>query len=255
MLDLAAVDLRELAAALEDNSVEHSWWLDPDTGELEFCSIDDDGDSFEKRGLLYVESIGSHEAYSNMSDFVDRIRARRPRELLDRAIQGRGAFRRFKDTLFEFPELREEWFAFHDRRMRCRAIEWLVGEGLVDSAAADAALADLDRDDVAAAEPEDAARRAAAALRDMYGERLADVVLFGSHAREDANPDLDIDLLVVLHGPVSAWEELRRMDGLLWQVSYDHGVTVSAHPVSEEQWRSGGVPVLVEARTHGAILS
>lgn len=36
----------------------------------------------------------------------------------------------------------------------------------------------------------------------LYGSRLVQIVLFGSQARGDANPGSDIDILVVLKGPV-----------------------------------------------------
>ena len=61
-----------------------------------------------------------------MEDFIRRVRDPRARDLLERAIAGRGAFRRFKDTLLDFPDLRPVWFAFHDARMERRAIEWLA---------------------------------------------------------------------------------------------------------------------------------
>jgi hypothetical protein len=35
MLDLAKLDLSDVCMALEDNSPEHSWWIDPATGEAE----------------------------------------------------------------------------------------------------------------------------------------------------------------------------------------------------------------------------
>jgi predicted nucleotidyltransferase len=41
------------------------------------------------------------------------------------------------------------------------------------------------------------------AYKTIYGERLAQVVLFGSCAWGDADTDSDVDLLVVLKGPVS----------------------------------------------------
>ena len=115
-------------------------------------------------GLIRVEPVASREAYADMARFVDLVRPRRPRELLSRAIQGRGAFRRFKDTLLDFPDLRAEWFSFHDRLQCRRGIEWLADTGLVDPAAADAALKDLDGQDGGAAGAEDVASGAAKAL-------------------------------------------------------------------------------------------
>jgi len=45
----------------------------------------------------------------------------------------------------------------------------------------------------------------------IYGARLVGLVLFGSQARNDAKPDADIDVMVVLRGPVNPHEEIRRL--------------------------------------------
>ncbi len=110
-------------------------------------------------------------------------------------IGGRGAFRRFKATLFEFPELRKAWFTFHDARMARRAVEWLRDEGLVDEDAAERASAthpDPELPEIAGpVDPEETARRVADELRSLYGARLRRVVLFGSWGRGDAHPESD----------------------------------------------------------------
>ena len=41
------------------------------------------------------------------------------------AINGKGAFRRFKDVLLNYPEERERWFQFKDDKTEERALEWL----------------------------------------------------------------------------------------------------------------------------------
>lgn len=253
MLDLSSIDLEMLVMALEDHSYESSWWLDPATGAVEFCSVDDDPEDFESRGLVYVHPGDSREAYQDMVDFTHLVGDARARDLLLRALEGRGAFRRFKDTLFDFPELREEWFSFHDRRMQRRAVEWLADRELITGDAAEEALAGLD-DDPETIGPPGAARvaeLAATQLGDLYGDRLVRVVLYGSQARGEAGPESDIDLLVVLRDMDSPWEELRRMDDLLWRLSSEHAVTVSALPVTETQFDQSGKPVLIEARSHG----
>ena len=44
-------------------------------------------------------------------------------------------------------------------------------------------------------------------LQTVYGERLDGVVLYGSRARREAEPDSDVDVLVLLKGPVKLWED------------------------------------------------
>jgi predicted nucleotidyltransferase len=44
----------------------------------------------------------------------------------------------------------------------------------------------------------------------LYGERLVQMILFGSQARGDAEPGSDIDVLIVLKDPVHAGEETDR---------------------------------------------
>jgi len=62
---------------------------------------------------------------------------------LGRAIRGKGAFRRFKDELFEeHPDLVPVWQAFRDARAKHRAVEWLLEQGLVHDNAAQRFLGD-----------------------------------------------------------------------------------------------------------------
>lgn len=49
------------------------------------------------------------------------------------------------------------------------------------------------------------------ALESIYGERLRRVVLFGSRARGDAEPDSDYDLAVFLNDMPDRWEEFDRL--------------------------------------------
>jgi predicted nucleotidyltransferase len=250
MLELDRVHLDDLATALEDHSPEHAWSLDPRTGDVIFGHDTDDPEE-----VVPVEPIDSGEAYGDMEDFIARVSDRRAHDLLGRAIEGRGAFRRFKDTLLEFPELREAWFAFHDARMRRRAIDWLRYEGLVDESAARRALeATPDPDLPALAGGFDAmevARAVARDLAELYGDRLDRVVLFGSWARRDAHPESDIDLLVVLDDVPSRWTEMDRMHEIMWEHSFANDTVVSEIPVSRTEWESANRPLLIRARAEG----
>jgi predicted nucleotidyltransferase len=256
MLDLAKLDLSDICMALEDNSPEHSWWIDPNTGETELWSAYT-GDELglghpDDRGLICVEPIGSREAYGDMEDFVGGVRDSRARDLLSRAIEGRGAFRRFKDTLLEFPELRDAWFAFHDARMQRRALEWLAGTGLVDASEAERAMDERPDPQLPEIRGVFDARAVAAAvaeeLRALYGNRLRQVLLFGSWARGDAHPESDIDLLVVLDRVESRWEERGRMDEILDRHSLENDTIVTEIPVGEAELEAAKIPLLMRVR-------
>ncbi len=54
----------------------------------------------------------------------------------------------------------------------------------------------------------DALRALKAKLHDAHGRRFRGVVLFGSEARGEARPDSDVDLLVLLQGPVELVKDL-----------------------------------------------
>ena len=47
-------------------------------------------------------------------------------DLLEVALVGRGAFRRFKDVLASWPKERERSFAFHDECLRKAMLDWLT---------------------------------------------------------------------------------------------------------------------------------
>jgi hypothetical protein len=75
--------------------------------------------------FVAVPHVDSHEAYGDMEDFIATVRNPHLRELLEVAIMGRGAFRRFKDVLLNYPREEKRWFAFQEARMFERVREWL----------------------------------------------------------------------------------------------------------------------------------
>ena len=140
MLDLDRVDLEAVATALEDQTdYEHRWLIDPGTGEIAFWTYDlgIDGqnpvDLDELDDLVLIDPLPSRVWYRDMADFAARVSDERAARRLERALEGRGAFRRFKDELHgEHPELLPAWQAFRDNRAKCRAVEWLAENSLVD---------------------------------------------------------------------------------------------------------------------------
>jgi hypothetical protein len=139
MIELAVVDLDEIATALADQeSFDHRWLLDPRTGQVTFWSRDlgIDGQSpvdLDELDLIAIDPLPSWVWYQDMADFADGISDEQAGRRLARAIRGRGAFRHFKAELHEeYPELVPVWYAFRDARASCRAVEWLAEQDVVD---------------------------------------------------------------------------------------------------------------------------
>lgn len=63
-----------------------------------------------------------HE-YSIMEDFVYEHATGKAQELLEHAMQGRGAFRRFKDKLYDL-DLEQQWYKFRDDAYEKIARDW-----------------------------------------------------------------------------------------------------------------------------------
>ena len=72
-----------------------------------------------------VERDDPYGDYRDMERFIGTVEDARLRERLWNAIQGRGAFRRFKDLLARHPQVEEAWFNFKDARLQKRVANWL----------------------------------------------------------------------------------------------------------------------------------
>lgn len=95
------------------------------------------------------------------------------------------------------------------------------------------------------------ARQVAGDLKQLYGERLKNVVLFGSWARGDAHPESDIDLLVVLDHVDDTWREHRRMRDILDRHSEENATVVCALIVGDREYATAQRPVLIRVRAEG----
>ena len=133
------IDLDELCLAMENSSYECDYYLDLETGEIVFISdymddadLEELKDRIDENPARYepIPKAESHEGYEDMVDFIATVEDEHLIELLEVAINGKGAFRRFKDILARYPEERERWYRFKDERMKERALSWLEDMGI-----------------------------------------------------------------------------------------------------------------------------
>jgi predicted nucleotidyltransferase len=85
----------------------------------------------------------------------------------------------------------------------------------------------------------------------IYGDRLSNMLLYGSQARGDADSESDIDVLVVLKGKVSPCDEIDRTIKDIADVSLENDVVTSCVFVSEDQFDNERSPLLMNIRREG----
>jgi predicted nucleotidyltransferase len=91
-------------------------------------------------------------------------------------------------------------------------------------------------------------------LRGLYGDRLVQLVHYGSTARGDAEPGSDIDLLVVLKGPVDAGLEIERTGEVVSTLSLRHDVVIACIFMDQERFFHRHSPFLRNVRQDGITL-
>jgi predicted nucleotidyltransferase len=74
-------------------------------------------------------------------------------------------------------------------------------------------------------------------LAALYGGRLRGVYLFGSYARDEADVESDLDVLIVLDRVDSYAAEISRTGNVISEFSLRSGTTLSRVFTSEAQWR------------------
>ena len=79
---------------------------------------------------LRVNAVSSREQYRWMERFIETVDEGIVHDELAASIDGKGAFRRFKDVLIAHPIERERWFTFRSERLRACMEAWLSAHDL-----------------------------------------------------------------------------------------------------------------------------
>ncbi len=131
------INWTDLETAFERNSPDTESFLDTRTGEV--VTVTEGAiDYAEQRGKVQaggeayvrIEPAASREQYKWMERFVAGVTDEPLRERLVIAIDGKGAFRRFKDVLLNYPTERERWFSYRAELLHWAIQKWLEKEQL-----------------------------------------------------------------------------------------------------------------------------
>lgn len=129
------VDWEALEDAFENNAPEVHSYLHLTTGEV-LRVVDGVADPqmhariSADTNYLRIDPVSSREQYRWMERFIPMVDDAELRGKLAHAIDGKGAFRRFKDVLMSYNADRERWFAFRSERLRTFMEAWLTAHAI-----------------------------------------------------------------------------------------------------------------------------
>ncbi|MCK4340319.1 MAG: hypothetical protein KAY37_01175 [Phycisphaerae bacterium] len=149
------IDIGEIASMMEMADFESNGYLDTQTGktvllppelvDLEFQDDDelDDLPEWEKELVpiaraieegseryVLIPDFPSYEAYELMAEFAESLTDPQLCDRMAIALDGKGAFRRFRGVLERYPEEEKRWYAFKEAAMVERVRQWLEELGL-----------------------------------------------------------------------------------------------------------------------------
>jgi hypothetical protein len=126
------LDWDALEIAVERNSPDTDSYLDLTTGRVLTITTGDPEAAINRqsvseniRNFLRIEPASSREQYRWMERFVGSVADEALRERLIISIDGKGAFRRFKDVLLAYPAERERWFSYRADLLHWHIHNWL----------------------------------------------------------------------------------------------------------------------------------
>lgn len=134
----------DIADSMENhsNEIESQSYLDIETGEVQFVSneVSDlvgsgssdysslsewqmDEVEVAKKVLAYedrfipIPRLESYESFKFMVEFVGEVKVNKIAEELASNLRRNRPFRRFKDCLLQYPEIKEQWYSFKNKKL------------------------------------------------------------------------------------------------------------------------------------------
>jgi hypothetical protein len=127
------LDWDALEVAVERNAPDTDSFLDLTTGKVVTITAGDPEAVHNRqqvseniKNFLRVEPASSREQYRWMEKFVGSVGEEPLRERLIISIDGKGAFRRFKDVLLAYPAERERWFSYRAELLHWHIQNWIA---------------------------------------------------------------------------------------------------------------------------------
>ncbi len=90
-------------------------------------------------------------------------------------------------------------------------------------------------------------------LKSTFNERISDVILFGSQAKNTANKHSDYDILIITNDTIT-WQERGKIRDLCYEVSLEYDILIDSKIISKPEIETkfwGKHPLITEAINYG----
>jgi predicted nucleotidyltransferase len=85
-------------------------------------------------------------------------------------------------------------------------------------------------------------------LQELYNAKLKGLYLYGSYARDNADTESDVDILIILEKIGNYSDEIARTSKLVSELSLKYDKTISRVFVSWHDWEEKETPFLLNTR-------
>ncbi len=90
--------------------------------------------------------------------------------------------------------------------------------------------------------------------KQVYGEKIKQVILYGSHARKTATHESDIDLLIIVDESLDPFEVRRQLGDILWDLFIDTGEFISVVVLPEEFFINYNSAFILNVKEEGIVV-
>ena len=91
-------------------------------------------------------------------------------------------------------------------------------------------------------------------LIESFGDRIRQVILYGSYARGDYNKDSDIDILIVVSDNINPIEVEESLNEFLFEILLNENELCSVRAIPEKLFKKYDSPFLLNVKEEGIVI-
>ncbi len=87
-----------------------------------------------------------------------------------------------------------------------------------------------------------------------YGEKIKEIIIYGSYVRGEATKDSDIDVLVVIDDSLNPFEVRESLSDIIFDILLEKQELISVIPVPETIFKNYKSPFILNVKEEGMVI-